>query len=535
VTLTNCREEHLLTAGSAKGISIQTNGPVVVKGGYSNNNTDTGLFINNAGGSGKPVSISNFWALNNKTTGVSVTSTGVITLFNVAADDTLAGSGVVLDNSASTAGITLSFIEASSNGGAGINLITQGPVSFKMGHISSNTGYGVEVNYFTGFASKALTLSDLEIYSNMFGFYALNVNGAITVTNINCSNQTMLGGVVLNNTACANCPVDFLTTGTKTNIINTNHGMGLHITTNGAVTLNKVLSNSNHAGVDAGLGVYIENHLGLSTASKVTINNSTFNDNVNSGVYIITTGIITLNNVEASDNGAYNYLGNTTDVTGTKGVNVFKGKFSGNTGHGLQIETNGAVVLNKVEASGNTGGGMGVWINNNSIPALAKPVSVLSTYGANAISSNDNVNLYIESSGSVALNNVTADSSATNSGISIDNSSGIGIVTLTNVTTRYNNLNGIAISTKGNVTLSGVNSLFNSVGTITRAYSGIFIGTNDIVTAKVTISNSLVSGNADYGIQLDLNAFGPYTLTNVYYFGNDTDSSGDYPSNLWVN
>ncbi len=194
VTLTNCREEHLLTAGSAKGISIQTNGPVVVKGGYSNNNTDTGLFINNAGGSGKPVSISNFWALNNKTTGVSVTSTGAITLFNVAADDTLAGSGVVLDNSASTAGIILTYIEAVDNIANGIDIMTQGMVSIKSGHIVSNDGVGIQINQTGAFITKALTLSDLEIYSSAgWGLIAEHVNGSITATNINCSNKQVPG------------------------------------------------------------------------------------------------------------------------------------------------------------------------------------------------------------------------------------------------------------------------------------------------------------------------------------------------------
>lgn len=412
----------------------------------------------------------------------------------------------------------------------GVDLKTQGTVSFKTGNIWYNYANGVQVNNAGTFTSKALTISDLYIFHNAnWGLVAQHVNGSITATNVNCSNEVTQGGMLLNNTACANCPVSFLATGTKDNAIHTNDGIGLSITTNGAVTLNKIIANNNW-----GYGAWIENTPGTYIAPKVTINDSTFNGNfISSGLYVVTEGIITLNNAEASDNAGMTYLSNSLDASGTKGVNVFKGKFDGNIGNGLKVETNGTVVLNKIEAISNIGGGMGVWIINNGIPALAKPVSILSTYGTNTFSSNNNVNLYIVTGGAVVVNGVTADSSVTNSGIVVDNASGTGTVTFSNVTTRYNQNNGIMINTKGNVTLSGVNSLFNSVGTITRAYSGILIGTNDIVTAKVTISNSLVSGNADYGIQLDLNAFGPYTLTNVFYFGNDTD--GDGQLNLWVN
>lgn len=531
VTLTNCRVEHLLSSGSARGISIQTNGAVVVNGGYSYKNTSTGLFIrNDMTASGKPVTISNFTVSGNKTSGIDVASTGAITLFSVGSYLTVSGSGVVLDNSASTAGITLSFIEASYNEGAGIDLKTQGAVSFKTGNIWYNNANGVQVNFAGTFPSKALVMSDLYIYHNVgHGFVAQYVNGAITATNIECLFNQTQGGIVLSNAACANCPVSFLATGTKVNDIRGNFTTGLQITTNGAVTLNKVQAGYNQHGY----GVVIENNPGLSTAPKVTINSSEFKFNGASGIYVVTTGIITLNTIEASDNGFLNYLCNLPDTSGEKGVNVFKSKFNHNGGHGLQISTHGAVVINKLEATGNLDGGMGVWINNNGIPALAKPVSILSTYGANVISSNGGVNLLIESSGAVVLNGITADSSVGNTGIWVDNSTGTGTVTLTTITTRYNNNNGVAIITKGNVTISGLNSLFNSVGWAPpREYNGLLINTNNVSTAKVTISNSLVSGNADHGIHLYLAPGGLYSLTNTYYFGNDTDGDGGF--NLWV-
>lgn len=530
VTLTNCRAQRLLTSYSIVGLSISANGPVVVNGGYTQGFTNTGLEINNSGGTGKPVTISNFKAMWNKTSGVTVQSTGAITLYNVAGFGTTTGAGLVLDNSASTAGITLSFVEASHNEGTGIDLKTQGAVSFKTGNILHNTANGVQVNSAGTLLCKALVMSDLNIYNNAgYGFIAQYVNGAITATNINSSNSLAQGGVVLENTACANCPVSFLTTGTKTNDIHSNHGTGLHITTNGAVTLNKILADYNNPGY----GVYIDNAPASSTATKVTINNSEFKGNANNGMYIVTTGVITLNTVESSDNGSFTFLSNAPDDSGAKGVTVLKSKFNRNTGDGLQISTHGAVVLNKIEATGNKTGGKGIWINNNGIPVLTKPVSILSSYGANLISANDSSNLVIETSGAVVLSGITADSSTTGSGISVDNTSGIGTVTLTTITTRYNHYSGVAILTHGSVTIKGLNSLFNSAGSIPdRWYNGLLINTFGFASAKVTISSSLVSGNADHGINLILAPGGLYTLTTTYYFGNATE--GDGGLNLWV-
>ncbi len=86
--------------------------------------------------------------------------------------------------------------------------------------------------------------------------------------------------------------------------------------------------------------------------------------------------------------------------------------------------------------------------------------------------------------------------------------------------------------TKGNVTIKGITAMFNyGTGAV---YSGLFISTNENDTAKVTITNGIVASNGDYGIWLDIAASKPYTLTNVFYFGNNSDNLGG-ELNLYVN
>ena len=78
--------------------------------------------------------------------------------------------------------------------------------------------------------------------------------------------------------------------------------------------------------------------------------------------------------------------------------------------------------------------------------------------------------------------------------------------------------------------------MFNGQGT--GSFAGIYIITNEHPTAKVTFTNGLVSGNLDHGIRLDLGPSKLYTLTGVFFFGNNFDGLGSEVKsadriNLW--
>jgi hypothetical protein len=410
-------------------------------------------------------------------------------------------------------------VNANSSGGVGVFVATNGALTYKGGEIQNNNGDGISLyNELDGIV-KTVILSDLYIYNNDgYGVDIIN-KGAITLTNVR-SNASGSSGAYLSNTACGTttpCGVSLLTTGMGVNEFNVqDSGAGLIVYTYGAITLNKVSAIGN-----PGYGANIHNETATIPAN-ITITGGTFNTNGNIGLYVRSKGVITVNSVEVSGtlNDSRNaQLDNTWDTTGTKGISVIKSKFNDGDATGLYLRSYGAVVLNTVEASDNAVSGAD--ISNNY--GLGKPVTLLAAYGANIFNNNGSDNIVIVSNGSVALTNVTGNSSISNDGIDIDNDSGTGTITMTNVTANYNSHNGFNLWTKGNVTITGITAMFN---TNTGNYAGLYINTNEITTAKVTITTGLISSNTDHGILLNIAPNKLYTLSGVFYFGNDTDNDG---------
>jgi len=526
VTLTNCRFDD-----NWSGATILTTGTVVVNGGHTNNNDYIGLYIENSyspDATPKPVSITNFTASGISSYGIVVYSKGMITLSGVSVNGTLgpSGSGIYLDNHWLSAGISLSRVSVYS-AFAGVSLYTNGPLTYKSGSVKYNASDGIQLNDGVGYTAKTVILSDLAILDNDgYGMEVISA-GPITLTNVSSNGNKAGSGMYLDNTACGTatpCTVSILKTGNNINAFSANvGGYGLRINTFGAVVVNNIAANFNSL-----YGMQITNNSAdpLKPAN-VTITSGAFSENQNGyGLTIVSRGIISVNGIEATHN--YNgytgaYLDNTSDTSGAKGINITKSKFLDNTFFGLDVWSRGVVILNTVEASENDAGG--VYIFNQY--GFGKPVTVLASYGANKFNHNINSGISIRSNGSVALTSVTANSSISADGISIDNSNGTGTVTLTNVTANFNNFNGFFLDTKGNVTIRGITAMFNyGLG---GSFSGLYIDTNNVPTVKVSITTGVITSNGDYGIHLNMYtpATGPYlyTLSNVFYFGNNSDNA----------
>ncbi len=523
VTLTNCR----LNDNDGAGASIRSLGPIVVTSTDFTNNGIAAHFDNTYSGiaSPKPITMSNSMAMDNANGGFEIDSYGAVSLTSITVmdNDDLFGIGINISNYQGTAGVTLNKVYSYYSGDAGIHIETNGALVYKVGEVKYNHGNGIELYSVPGVRPKAVVLSDLYIYNNDgYGAEVFN-QGPITLTNVSSSSNTAGNGLFLDNTLCGTttpCLVNILKTGNNINDFSGNiGGYGLRINTFGAVVVNNIAAN-----INSQYGALITNNSAdpLKPAN-VTITSGAFSENKNgNGLRIFSRGIISLNGIEASNNlngyqGAY--LDNINDMSGSKGINVTKSKFFGNTLEGLYLRTRGIVILNTVEASENDAAG--VDINNDY--GLGKPVTVLASYGANKFIQNFNDNIVIVSNGSVALTSVTGNQSIANDGIDIDNDSGIGTITLTNVTANLNSHNGFNLWTNGNVTIKGITAMFN---TNTGNYAGLYINTKDTTTAKVTITTGLISSNTDHGILLNIAPNKLYTLSGVFYFGNDSDNDG---------
>jgi hypothetical protein len=508
------------------GASISSKGPIVVNGGSFDYNAIAARFDNTYAplASPKTVTLSNFSAYDNPGGGLRIDSYGAVSLSSIAVDysDNIGIIGIYIDNQLGTAGVALTKVNSNHSGGVGVFIATNGALTYKGGEVKHNGSDGISLYNDMDSIPKAVILSELYIYNNNgYGAYIVN-KGSFTLTNVRSNSNNSGYGLWLDNKACSTatpCPVSILQSGTGVNEFNDNDGGGgLMIDTYGVVVMNKVTAKSNE-----GYGARVHNNSAAPLKpANVTVTGGTFNSNDGTGLYVLSRGIITVNGVEASSNqdGYYGaYLNNLANDTGTKGVNVLKSKFNENTLTGLIVHTYGAVVLNTVEASENDAAG--AEINNNH--GLGKPVTVLASYGANKFIHNFNDNIVIVSNGSVALTNVTGNSSIANDGIDIDNDSGTGTITLTNVTANSNSHNGFNLYTKGNVTIKGITAMFN---TNTGNYAALYINTNEISTAKVSITTGLISSNTDHGILLNIAPNKLYTLSGVFYFGNDTDNDG---------
>lgn len=528
VTLTNVVSNDNNGAGAV----IRSFGPIVVTGSTFNDNAIAAHFDNTYSGltSPKPVTLSKVTAEDNPAGGLEIDTYGAVSMSSVTVNlsNNAGVIGIDINNWQGPYGVTLSKVYSSFSGGAGLNIVTNGAITYKGGELNSNAGDGMTVYAGPEAIARAISLSDLYFHDNQGRGAEIPNKGNITLTNVTSIYNDGFG-MSLNNTACgtaAPCSISLLSSGTGHNEFSYNYsGGGLIIDTYGAVVVNKASASSN-----AGAGLSINNNEALPAKPvNVTITGGTFEQNDGNGLYVRSRGIIKVTGVTVFHNndgwhGAD--LSNTEDTTGTKGISVLKSKFNENSDSGLYIRTYGAVLLNTVEASENIASG--AYINNNY--GLGKSVTVLASYGANKFNHNFADNIVIISNGSVALTNVTGNQSRANDGIDIDNDSGTGTITLTNVTANFNDNNGFNLYTNGNVTIKGITAMLNyGLG---GTYSGLYINTHDNAAARVTITSGLITSNGDYGINLDMNITKLYTLTGVFYFGNDSDATGEI--NLWV-
>lgn len=526
VTLTSVWGDENLTASGSASFLISTKGAVVINGGHANNNVAYGLLINNSTASDsapKLVTITNFSANGNRNYGIRVLTKGAITLTSVSANNTTGANqaAISLDNHWLTSGITLTKVNANDNNYAGIELITNGKLTYKGGEVKSNGNHGIKLNMATGYRSTTVALTDLYVYDNDGFGVVIYTQGAVTLTNMRSNNNHGGAGLYVNNTYCGTatpCKVSLLTSGKGVNEFNGNNtGTGLEIATYGQVILIKVSCSGN--------GIYGANinNADATIPANVTVTSGEFNENGHEGILILSKGVIAISGITVNGNsgpGSAAGLDNTFDTTGAKGITVVKSTFNENDTIGIFIDTYGAVVLNSVHADGNGENGASI---TNRTPG--KPVTILASYGGNTFDNNSNTNLRIISSGAVALTNVTANESLFSDGIYIVNDTGVGTVTLINVTTNSNYDYGTRIYSRGNITINGVTAMFNYGLGGSRA--GLYIHPTGEAANKITVSNSIVSCNADYGILIDMIWSWSYKLINVFYFGNNSDNAGN--------
>jgi hypothetical protein len=372
VTLTNTLGQNVIANNYRGGLTVDSRGTISINTLSVYNNRDDGIDLDNC-----QVDIS----------GIACTGVGNVTLTNVLSAD----SGYNPNGTENTSAF-------------GLGVFSNGTITLDKVTADHNTAYGISLNGSKSTSAKTVTLKNVYALNN--GGSGVNIlgKGAVSINHINSYYNNDIGltintlaGVTITNTLGAN-------------LVDSNN-RGVTITSSGTVSING-LSASNNL-VNGGIYVDI-----VSGSGSATITNSRFNANNTTGLEVYANGNITLKNVQGNENitqvGAW--LQNNGEAG--KSVTVSNSTFNSNGDTGLGITAGGTVTLNGVSASYNHGSGL--YVRNDYFKTIAAyNVTILSTLGMNMFNNNDLDNVYVRTSGNVSISKATASNSYGSDGFHI--------------------------------------------------------------------------------------------------------------------
>jgi hypothetical protein len=175
---------------------------------------------------------------------------------------------------------------------------------------------------------------------------------------------------------------------------------------------------------------------------------------------------------------------------------------------GLYVETQGDINLTNVDATNNGFDGADL-VNYEGTGNV--------TVNGGDFSGNDEAGLYILSSGTVTINNVTSDGNR--NGVIVDNTTGTGSATISGSTFNNNTWTGVQVESAGDITLDNVDASDNLIG----AYLNALSGTGNIFVQN----NSTFNSNTEWGLKA-FASDGNITLSDVIVDGNDVTEYGTW-------
>jgi len=370
------------------GLLVYSHGAIAVANLTAARNGDYGAVLDNyrSGATTKPA---------------SVTLTGT----NVFDDDILGGLDV-----RSLGAILVSNLKARWNGYTGAYLDNSWPGAVGVLTVSGTSEIADNAvgSGLVGLSRGNITLKDWDAYGNdAFGVYLQNAFG------------TSVGSVTAGTSRANWC-----------NGLSDNGLSGMEVYSFGAVTLSNLCGGGNGSTAPNGYGLKIDN-TGAATAKPVTLKgNAGLDGNYLGGVYILTKGAISANNLEANDNGPGfgAFLDNTfSGASAPQNVTLTGyGNYSGNAVTGLTIHSFGILTLSNVSASGN--GGDGVLLDNYSGATTPKAMTIKGYIDAYE---NAGYGLNLHSLGAITLANLGADRNLYGARLNNGDGSAVGGVTIT--------------------------------------------------------------------------------------------------------
>ena len=500
--------------------SVQLN--YVLSGSSANKNSLIGAYINNAEGT-SPIQISSSTFQNNDGPGLVIRSKKNITLTNVKASENRGDMGLDVDNDSGGHGsgtVAINGLSAQHNGRIGLNIRSAGAISLASANASDNPEGGAVIECTASF-DKPITISKSYFDRNATGNgLSITSIGMITLTGVGASwnaggrgfelldARLNLGGVVVDNSINP-----YLYHFYK------NYGDGVHITTQGGVSLKSVNADQS---VNAG-GAWVDNSSGV---KPVSFSNGHFNENKNGdGLYVKSRGAITLEKISAarnSLNGAT--LHNDLAATGVLPIKInndstkigtFWNGFYNNGADGLEIGAFGPVTMSNVEANENTVNGAVI----NNFAGSSTDVKISNSYFNH---NSGGFGVTIESLGNINLSGGSASGNGLQ-GASLDSQRGMSfpIKTISISNFLFNdNTSGHGLEAKANgvISLTGSQNLQNgSFGA--RLNNKFDNGVTPLSGMGVIVKSSILSDNLS-GNGLEVITTGTVLIDTVAASGN---------------
>ncbi len=574
--------ENIVASGNGyDGFTLTTTGNITITKVEASDNGNMGLYIGPQYGvgttAGKTITMTNGIFRGNTNENVTITASGAVTLTNIDASNSTNSYGIFIDNTQSPTPlpVTLNVVKTWENGDQGIQVNSKGNITLNAVSVWDNASEGVVLeNITSGATGSILMLSTLG--ANSIGDNGLDGLQISTLKNITLNTLAISGS--------GGNGITVAVTGLNTSLIlnnvssYTNDGWGIAADVGGAIIWNKggAWQNGQNAGLTGGgaqLGntfsglpkaitlkdVYFDENLGnhgllITSLGTVTLTNisassnafaglwfdnmagfggnviiqrtltegyNKFNLNGTIGLYIITKGSITLNRVQADENGSGNARLDTCQSTGDcqgrgsitiNGTSIYPSEFSSSKqNQGLWISSYGAVKMTNIFANYNDGAGIEIVYSGGPVSVMGT-TNMFSYNGANA--SGGGIGLIIRTPASVSLTNVIAYQND-GAGFDIETQSSAGNVTIKATVANFlnpiyaNNGTGIIIHAGGSVVIGKVDVSMNSKG-------GLYIYNETALLPKpVTITSSrFIQNTGTYdGVYVD--SIGPITITSV--------------------
>jgi hypothetical protein len=573
ITILNSAFDHNLkgTVGYAHGVSIFTNGNVLLDGVSASGNNGSGVFVSQGANLTVKNSVfsNNFGSPDNGVAGhgIYASVTGNITLTQVVAKDneragltlftpkavtltdvTANGNdnfGTVIDTTTGTGAVKVSYSQFSDNINTGLNIIALGPVTLTSVNALGNTWYGASIdncrwNGSICAGAGTVTITSLaskgELFLNRFngnGWGGLDVysKSNILLENFQANGNGSSSGVNLNNSeGNGNVTVKATLPGWL-NQTNGNAYRGLVIYSDGSVSIDRTNSQSNIA-----TGIHIESQNGPSI-KPVSVMNTFTESNGLHGLFIESRGLITLTNIESRNHnsfGAYGAWLNNTYGTGGAVVKASVGKtnvFGSNNYDGLYIQTLGSVSVSDAQFISNGRFGLRIF----SQPVTSTPSVNLTRVVAAGNISNAGIEIY--ASGPVTLTSVNSSDHSNSDGVYINNTNTNFFPGVTVKDSSFNNnrFTGLTIYAKGAVLINTIEASYSTNNTGLYVDNCAWNGSSCGSTAGITLTapkgkENIFTGNYFTGFYLFSN--GNISVTNLRADSNQ--DSGGYINNSFT-